>query len=172
MLYRLYKEDFCITRYINPVSHFVYQKTFHQYEPALDFFTPKKDQCFKCNAYNTAKDKEPLKEEYDSHKKREKDAMQMKQNDRNRAVAEKGRSFRAATFDLQAILSVPFAGDNQIFYKLKLHVYNLTIFDGSNVEGHCYVWDETHGKKGSAEIGTCLLKYFHGLPETVTRLYI
>ncbi|KAJ8949691.1 hypothetical protein NQ314_008154 [Rhamnusium bicolor] len=96
--------------------------------------------------------------------------MQMKQNDRNRGVAEKGRSFRAATFDLQAILSVPFAGDNQIFYKLKLHVYNLTIFDGSNPEGHCYVWDETHGKKGSAEIGTCLLKYLHGLPETVTHV--
>ncbi|CAG9830022.1 unnamed protein product [Diabrotica balteata] len=67
---------------------------------ALDFFIPKKDHCFKCNAYNTAKEKEPLKEEFDSHKKRENDAMQMKSEDKERAAREKGQTFRAATFDL------------------------------------------------------------------------
>lgn len=118
VLYRLYKENFCVSRKINPVSKFVYQKIFHQYDPPLDFFTPKKDQCFRCNAYNTAKDKQPLQEEFDLHKKREKDAMEMKKSDKEKAIAEKGESFRAITFDLQAILSIPFAGDNQIFYKL------------------------------------------------------
>lgn len=170
VLYRLYTEDFCENKNIKPVSRFVYQQIFHQYEPPLDFFIPKKDQCFRCNAYNSATDKDPLKEEYDSHKKREKDAMQMKKDDKEKAVTERGRSFRAATFDLQAILSVPFAGDNQIFYKHKLNVYNFTIFDASNTDGYCYVWDETHGKKGSTEIGSCLLKYLHGLPATVTHV--
>lgn len=170
VLYRLYKEEFCVTRNITPVSRFVYQKIFHQYEPALDFFIPKKDQCFRCNRYNAATDKEPLEEDYNNHKKREKHAMQMKKEDKEKAIAEKGHSFRAATFDLQAILSVPFAGDNKIFYKLKLNVYNFTIFDAANKEGHCYVWDETHGKRGSSEIGTCLLKYLSGLPETVTHV--
>ncbi|XP_072376507.1 uncharacterized protein [Diabrotica undecimpunctata] len=168
-MYRLYI-GFCENRNVTKVSKFVYQKIFHKYDPALDFFIPKKDQCFKCNAYNTAKDKEPLKEEFDSHKKREKDAMQMKSEDKERAAREKGQTFRAATFDLQAILSVPFAGDNQIFYKLKLNVYNFTIFDASDATGHCYVWDETHGKKGSTEIGTCLLKYLYSLSETVTHV--
>nr|CAH7752947.1 unnamed protein product [Callosobruchus chinensis] len=111
-----------------------------------------------------------LLEEYESHKKREKDAMLMKKKDKEKAVAEKGSSFRAVTFDLQAILQVPFAGDNQIFYKLKLNVYNFTIFDASNSNGYCYVWDETHGKKGSTEIGTCILKYLYELPETVTHV--
>nr|CAH7718008.1 unnamed protein product [Callosobruchus chinensis] len=136
----------------------------------LNFFIPKKDQCYKCNAYKSATDKTLLLEEYESHKKREKDAMLMKKIDKEKAVAEKGSSFRAVTFDLQAILQVPFAGDNQIFYKLKLNVYNFTIFDASNSNGYCYVWDETHGKKGSTEIGTCILKYLYELPETVTHV--
>nr|CAH7744237.1 unnamed protein product [Callosobruchus chinensis] len=170
IMHRLYCEDFCASKNIQPVSRFIYQKIFHQYEPALDFFIPKKDQCYKCNAYKSATDKTLLLEEYESHKKREKDAMLMKKKDKEKAVAEKGSSFRAVTFDLQAILQVPFAGDNQIFYKLKLNVYNFTIFDASNSNGYCYVWDETHGKKGSTEIGTCILKYLYELPETVTHV--
>nr|CAH7729952.1 unnamed protein product [Callosobruchus chinensis] len=159
IMHRLYCEDFCASKNIQPVSRFIYQKIFHQYEPALDFFIPKKDQCYKCNAYKSATDKTLLLEEYESHKKREKDAMLMKKKDKEKLLLRK-----------EAILQVHFAGDNQIFYKLKLNVYNFTIFDASNSNGYCYVWDETHGKKGSTEIGTCILKYLYELPETVTHV--
>nr|CAI5820916.1 unnamed protein product [Callosobruchus analis] len=70
IMHRLYCEDFCASRDIQPVSRFIYQKIFHQYEPALDFFIPKEDQCYKCNAYKCARDKPPLLKEYESHKKR------------------------------------------------------------------------------------------------------
>lgn len=77
-MYRLYNDYFCVERNIQAVSLFVYQKTFHEYDPRLDFYKPKKDQCSLRNSFNTSKDKGPLQEEYNCHKQREKDAMQMK----------------------------------------------------------------------------------------------
>jgi len=38
-----------------------------------------------------------------------------------------------------------------------------TVYD-SRKKGICFLWDKTQGKKGSAEIGTCLLKYLKSLP--------
>lgn len=68
-------------------------------------------------------------------------------------------------------MSVPHAGDCQIYYKHKLNVYNFTNHYASTLEGHCYVWDKTHGEKGS-EIGTCFLTYLFELPVTVTYVAI
>uniref|UniRef100_A0A6P7GN78 Uncharacterized protein LOC114344462 n=1 Tax=Diabrotica virgifera virgifera TaxID=50390 RepID=A0A6P7GN78_DIAVI len=169
-MYRLYKNDFCMQKNVQAVSLFVYQKTFHEYDPRLDFYKPKKDQCSLCNSYNIAKDKGPLQEDYNNHKQREKDDMQMKADDKQRSRADEGKTFRSISFDMQAILPIPHAGDNQIYYKHKLNVYNFTIYDTSNSDGHCFVWDETHGNKGSVEIGSCLLKYLMNLPETVTHV--
>ncbi|KAE9521569.1 hypothetical protein AGLY_018033 [Aphis glycines] len=42
--------------------------------------------------------------------------------------------------------------------------------DTSKNYGFCFVWDETNGKKGSNEIGSCLLKYIFDLPDSVTHL--
>lgn len=71
---------------------------------------------------------------------------------------------------MQAILSIPFASDNQIYYKRKLNVYNFTIMNASKNDGFYFLWDETNGKKGSNEIGSCLLKYIFDLPDTVTHI--
>lgn len=164
-MYRLYKNEFCVTKQIQSVSMAVYRKIFHGYDPELSFFKPKKDQCPLCNAYVLNKD--TLANEYTEHKQRETDSMEMKKIDKQKAILDHGHTFRAITFDLQAILSVPFAGDNQLYYKRKLNVYNFTISDAFNKSGHCYVWDECSGKKGSLEIGTCLLKYLFELPKSV-----
>ncbi|CAG9836669.1 unnamed protein product [Diabrotica balteata] len=94
----------------------------------------------------------------------------MKEYDKKTAAATLGKTFRAITFDLEAILPVPFAGDSQIYYKSHLNVYNFTIYDGSTRDGYCYVWDETYGSKGSSEIGSCLLKYLLDLPKTVSHV--
>lgn len=74
-MYRMYKNEFCREKSVEPVSKFVYEKIFHDYEPRLDFYIPKKDQCFQCNAYNNAMDKSTLQEEHDKHKRREKEAL-------------------------------------------------------------------------------------------------
>lgn len=113
---------------------FIYKQTFNSFVQ-LAFYLPKKDQCFHCSAYNNAIDKTDIENDLIQHKQREKVVMQMK---------------KTISFDLQAILSLPFSGENQLYYKRKLNVYNFTIFDSFKNYGYCYVWDECNGKKRSA----------------------
>jgi len=83
------------------------------------------------------------------HKEREKVAMQMKSDDKKKSALDNGKSFRTISFDLQAILSLPFSGENQLYeyYRRKLNVYNFAIFDSYKNEGYCYVWDKCNEKK-------------------------
>ena len=76
----------------------------------------------------------------------------------NKKNSKSDSSFHAVTFDLQAVLYTPHAGQNQIYDKRQLAVYNFTIYDGSSKDGHCFVWDETEGKTGTSEISSALLK--------------
>lgn len=90
----------------------------------------------------------------------------MKEENKRRVIEDNSTSHRAITFDLQAILSVPFTGDAQIYYRRRLSVFNFTIYNYYKPVGgdrHCYVWDETNGGKRSSEIGTCLLDYLSNL---------
>jgi hypothetical protein len=103
--------------------------------------------------------------EYQNHKDREHAALKMRDEDKNQARED--TSFRTITFDLQAILNLPYAAENQLYYVRKLNCYNFTIYDSHNQTGISYLWDETNGKKGSNEIGSCLLKYLEGLPSHV-----
>jgi len=167
-LYRLYRDDFCISEKLtDPVSKGVYRRIFVT-EFNLRFFVPKKDQCSVCNAYYgaTGDDKESLKPNWEQHKIRENESMSAKESDK--AVAKLNDSIRSITFDLQAVLPLPFAGDNKIFYLRKLAVYNFTIYETSTNNGFCYLWDETEGKRGANEINTALLDYMKSLPSTVT----
>jgi len=75
------------------------------------------------------------------------------------------------TFDLEAVLQLPYAGDGKIYYSRKLSLLNFTIFD-SFENGTCFLWDETRGKKGSAEIVTCLLKYLESIPDSIQHVIL
>lgn len=170
VIYRLYCSNYCLQNNVPSVKYNVFRSVFNSYDPPLSFYKPKKDQCVTCNVYNSATDKTELQSQWEAHKAKEKSGMEMKAADKQKAVDNKGETFRAITFDLQSILNVPYAGDSQIFYRRKLSVYNFTIFDASNADGYSYLWDETQGKKGSVEIGSCLLKYLQSLPNTVTHV--
>nr|CAH7744923.1 unnamed protein product [Callosobruchus chinensis] len=169
VMYRLYIE-FCEANNLSPVSRFVYQAIFHEYDPPLSFYKPKKDQCSVCNVFKASQNKESLRVDYENHKRREKESLLMKEKDKTQATENHGTEFRAITFDLQAILPIPFAGDSQVYYKSHLNVYNFTIYDSSTKDGISYIWDETHGSKGSSEVGTCLFKYLQSLPATVEHI--
>lgn len=166
VMYRSYVETYCKEEKISPISISVYRKIFNSYEPQLSFHVPKKDQCSSCNLYYNSTDKTDLEESWQMHKRREREAMEMKDADKKKALEDP--TYRAISFDLEAILSVPFSADCQIYYKRKLSVFNFTIFDSFDHSGHCFIWDETHGSKGASEIGTCLLNYLKNLPETVS----
>ncbi|KAE9528873.1 hypothetical protein AGLY_012448 [Aphis glycines] len=85
------------------------------------------------------------------------------QKNKDKNDAEISKTMIYASFDLQAVLTLPYAGDAQIYFSIKLSIMNFTVYD-SRKKGICYLWDETHGKKGSVEIKTCLLKYLKSLP--------
>jgi len=169
-MYRLYKSDFCATKNISdPVTSGVYRRIFVT-DFNLRFFVPKKDQCSTCNAYYdaTGDEKTALKSQWEEHKRREKESMEMKEADKSTAKADK--SVAAITFDLQAVLPIPFAGDAQIYYMRKLAAYNFTIYETGTQKGFCYIWDETEGHRGANEIATCLLHYIRLLPSCVKQV--
>jgi len=58
-----------------------------------------------------------------------------------------------------------------MYYKRKLCCYNFTVHEQAQPhEAHCYLWSEVDGKRGSNEIGSCLLQYLHSLPDSVTEV--
>lgn len=148
VIYKLYCETYCLEEKTKPVSVNVYRTIFNSYDPPLSFHVLKKDQCSKCNSYYGAQDKTEFEIEWQLHKKREKEAMEMKASDKKEALDQNGVTCRAITFDLEAILNIPFSADSQIYYRRKLSVYNFTIFDYDHLEiidikfmesGHSYL---------------------------------
>jgi len=78
-------------------------------------------------------------------------------------------NFLTATFDLQSVLQIPSGSVSQLYYKRKLVLHNLTIFDGLK-EGYCFMWLETDGKRGSNEVGSISYRYLSTLPPSVTEV--
>ncbi len=168
-MYHLYCNEFCIRENIRPVKLHKYREIFVT-DYNLKFFIPKKDQCSQCNAYKngTVQYKDENKVKWDDHKRREKEAMDHKALDKQKAAEE--LNFKSIAFDLQAVLYTPHAGDSQIYYKRKLAAYNFTIYEHDSKDGYCFLWDETEGKRGAAEISSILLKYLQNLPKNVNHI--
>lgn len=74
-------------------------------------------------------------------------------------------------FDLQKVLTTPQGEVGSFYYKRKFATYNFTVYDIGKKQSYCYMWCESDGKRGSNEIGTCLLKFIkfmkenHGISE-------
>lgn len=165
-MYELYRND-TIEKNKKVVSLTTYRRIFGK-EYNLSFFKPKKDQCAVCACYSSANgiEKSKLESEYLHHKQREKDANESKDNDKKRASID--QSFVTATFDLQSVLQIPSSDVSPMYYSRKLSCFNLTIYEGAPPNNaYCYTWTEINGKRGSAEIGTCLYKYLTHLPQHV-----
>lgn len=72
----------------------------------------------------------------------------MKKNDKREAKKDKNELIYAV-LDLQAALSSLFAADSQNYYKPKWTIYNFTVYVSRRKDKE---------KKGSAEVGSCLMK--------------
>lgn len=68
-----------------------------------------------------------------------------------------------AVYDLQAVLPFPKGFTSSFYYQSKINCYNFTISDlyANNID--CFFWNEVEGKRGSNEIGTCVLLYITNL---------
>ncbi|KAJ2945262.1 hypothetical protein O0L34_g9336 [Tuta absoluta] len=85
--------------------------------------------------------------------------------DDDKAAAQKDSKILAFNFDLESVLSTPKGAAGPFFYVRKLAVYNLTIYNLGNQDVECFLWDETEGKRGSTEIGTCVYQYINSKPD-------
>lgn len=171
-MYDLYKIK-CEEDNNRAVSEMVYRKIFCS-EYNLSFHKPKKDLCQTCNKYNKKKKTNSTttedEENFKAHIDRKERARDEKEKDKQ--TAKDYNSLYVATFDLEAVLSTPCSTVSQVYYKRKLNCYNLTFFSLSDKKGTCYIWDETHGQRGSSEIGTCVLTHIMSLPSVVQHVIL
>ncbi|KAE9523508.1 hypothetical protein AGLY_016060 [Aphis glycines] len=72
---------------------------------------------------------------------------------------------RGAVFDLQKVLTTPQGDVGSFYYKRKFATYNFTVYDIGKKQAYSYMWCESDGKRGSNEIGTCLLKFIKFMKE-------
>ncbi|CAH2098128.1 unnamed protein product [Euphydryas editha] len=122
----------------------------------ISFFLPKKDQCDLCERFKNSDEKEKRKliQEYEEHLKEKTLARTEKENDKNRKDGTV-----VAVYDLQAVLQIPKGQISLFFYKSRINCLNFTISDLRAKDVICYFWDETEGKRGAVEIGSCILEY-------------
>lgn len=61
--------------------------------------------------------------------------------------------------DLQQVLFCPNLQHSNVFYQRQLSCYNLAIHDQGKNLAYMFFWNETTGKRGAAEIVSCVMKY-------------
>lgn len=128
----------------------------------ISFYIPKKDQCDLCESFKNADEagRESLLAAYNLHQKEKELSRKEKDNDK---INPNGA--HAAVYDLQAVMPVPRGQVSSFYYKSKINCFNFTVSDLNAKNVECYFWDETEGKRGAVEIGSCVLKYINKLLE-------
>ena len=171
-MYRMYEES-CNQRDQQPAKKWLYEHIFNkETTPPLSFFRPKKDLCSFCEKVKNSTDTErsELTEKIEEHHRNKELSRAEKEADKKHA--QQDPRFVCACFDLQKVLPVP-AGDVSLFYyKRKLAVYNLSVYNIGAAEGFCFMWHEGIAARGANEIATCVYKYIleHSLPKGVQEI--
>lgn len=141
----------------NPVGLTKYKEVLESQN--IKIHQPKKDQCKICTKYNRSNEEErkELEASQQTHITNKNKVMELKEAYKTRAKED--TKLMAFNFDLEAVLYTPCDKVSTIFYKRKLCTYNATTFNLVTRTGHCYMWNESEGKRGSNEIGTSIHKY-------------
>ncbi len=158
IVYKLYLEC-CQETQNKRVSKTIYKEAI--IKKNIGFYHPRKDQCW-CYNFNDDDTAEGnvtgrTKEEYDLHVKRKNAADEHRKADKT--AAQEDKSIVCANFDLEAVLNCPIFFGKPVFYKRKLAVFNLTVYEVASKQGHAFLWDEINGQRGSNEIATCVSKF-------------
>lgn len=156
IMYELYKSQ-CENNNTIAEKSWFYRNVFNT-EFNICFHKPRKDQCdtcFKFQNYNES-EKSLHQEEHNIHIERKNLARQIKNDLKEEA---KLGNCHLLEFDLEAVRCCPKSGSKAIFYKRRLAVYNLTIYNVSTLRAINYMWHESIAKRGSIEIASCM--YLH-----------
>lgn len=155
----------CKSQNLPFATYLMFYRIFTQ-EFNISFFVPKKDLCDVCESYknSTVEEKEQKKESYETHQNEKVLSRVEKEKDK------KNDDILVAVYDLQAVFQCPKGDVSVFYYKSKLNVLNLTIYNIKNNTVESYVWDEANANRGVNEIGTCVYKYLVKVSETATDL--
>ena len=159
-MYDLYAEE-CQELGIVTEKIWLYRQIFNT-KFNISFHVPKKDVCDKCFVFDhmTLEEKSLQEEDHNMHMNRKLLARDMKNSLKKKA--EKGEC-HLAEFDLEAVRYCPQTNAKKIFYKRRLAVYNLTVYDTAANDAYCYMWHEGVAKRGSIEVASCLWNYLQKL---------
>lgn len=157
-MFTLY-EEYCLENNVEKkATESMYRHIFTT-EFNMSFFLPKKDLCDVCHSYENSlpEGKLEMEQEYQRHIENKNLARNLKNADKEKA--KENASCCAAVFDLQQVLPAPKTEVGVAYYKLKLSTFNFTVFNLASKEAFCYMWYECIAKRGSSEIGSCLLLF-------------
>lgn len=136
-------------------SKYQYAEIFNS-EFNIGFFMPKKDRCLLCTKSHTftEQERQTIAAQVEQHKINKEGAYEELR--KSRELVTKRADVAMLCFDLQKVLPCPKSETSVFFYKNKLSVYNLTVYNNRRHQGTCYLWHAGTAKRGANEIGTAL----------------
>ena len=156
-LYSLYKDQMKDTA----VSRPIFYKCFKEFNVA--FYVPKADTCKFCDESNiniaqaTNQLKTTLQTRLEEHHH---EASTVRNNLKSAVEAAKSDpSVLVFTFDMQQTAPLPRLNTSVVFYKRQLWIYNTGIHTCHDDRGYMMLWLEGQGRKGSAEICSCIYEF-------------
>jgi len=147
-----------------PVSEWYYRKVFCE-DFDLGFEPPRSDTCNFCDKLDN--EMRTLDKENDEAKFRDLELKKMWHKRRAKSAQDTLAKFKkdndptlaVLCFDLQQAQCTPKLFTGEQYYKRKLWTYNLGVHDVKSGQGFMYVWNETQGGRGSAEVVSILKKH-------------
>lgn len=164
---RMYREYrlICCANKRRTLSEWMFRNVFNT-QFNLRFGRLKVDTCKTCDriesklkCVNNVKEQHVLEKEKEEHMAIVTKYKNLFVNTIENAIKSNDRTV-VLTFDLERALEVPRLSTGVAYYKRKLWVYNLCIYDELRRIGYMYTWPETIASRGAQEIGACLCRHF------------
>ena len=132
----------------------------------IGFKLPKSDTCKLCDEHQirlselrSSEKEEEVKEVELLHKVHILKAEELRKTLSNVVEVANNTDTHVIAMDLQQALPTPLLSAGPAFYKRKIWTFNFGVHDCIEQSGFMFVWNEVIGKRGSDEIGSCILKY-------------
>lgn len=141
------------------ISYSLYRKVFIK-DFKLRFGAPRSDTCKVCDKLfarlvlaEREEERKEIQQESELHHKKADAAYKQ--------LSEDGKNENAVTLsvDLQQVLFTPVLTHSDVYYQRQYSSYNLGIHNVTKNEANMFLWHEVIAKRGSKEIGSCLLTY-------------
>ncbi len=160
-IYDLYEEK-CLksTPPKIPVKVSFYRHIFNT-EFNIDFIKPKNDRCDICEKNKTDANND---NNYENHLLLKNSVRTDRNNDR------KNEDLLTVCFDLQRVITCPQSFVNNLYYKRKIAVYNLTAHESISKTVYCALWDESVCGRSGNDIASAIFAILEKICEKYSNI--